>query len=268
MKILQSTLLIFLIVAASACKKSDTPVITSSAAKVNISFLSTVNDSKLSTDTMIYSNSLGQRFMINDLQYFISGIEFHQCNAGWQKVTTDQGIHYTDVKIPLTENWALNDNFNGSCYDSLRFIFGLNESDNYSNRFPDPPERDMFWPEILGGGYHYMKMNLKWKNDTMENLMPFMFHLGIGQTYAFPGSDSITGFIQNYFSVSLPCSFSHRNEKIIYLFINMKIDRWMDGVNAFDFMAYPMGLMQNEAGMLKAIQNGKNSFNAGRLIIL
>ena len=52
-----------------------------------------------------------------------------------------------------------------------------------------------------------MKMNLKWKNNSMSQAFPFMFHLGIGQVYASDtiNTDSIIGFVQNYFRVSLPC---------------------------------------------------------------
>jgi hypothetical protein len=41
----------------------------------------------------------------------------------------------------------------------------------------------------------------------------------------------------------------------------MNVDKWFDGNNAFDFAAYPNGIMQNEAGMFKACQNGKQAFS-------
>ena len=55
----------------------------------------------------------------------------------------------------------------------------------------------MFWPEMLGGGYHYMKMNMIWSDTSALN--PFNMHLGIGQIYSSlePNVDSITGFVPN-----------------------------------------------------------------------
>ena len=62
----------------------------------------------------------------------------------------------------------------------------------------------MMWPDILGGGYHYMMINGKWKNENnvTDN---FAFHLGIGQLYKSNviDVDSIYAFVQNYFYVKL-----------------------------------------------------------------
>ncbi len=256
-----------LLILITACKRSDDPKITPVAGQVKISFSHTVNGVPLVKDSMLYINSRGQHYMVNDLQYFISGLEFHQCNAGWKKITTDAGIHYADIRIPGSETWELKDFLSAACYDSIRFIFGLTATDNLSNRFPDPPERDMFWPEMLGGGYHYMKMNLKWKNETMPQQMPFMFHLGIGQAYAggIVNPDSVIGFIHNQFTLQLPCEFIPAPGKNGLIDLNMSVEKWFDGAASFDFSAYPMGIMQNQEGMFKAIQNGKKAFSARQL---
>jgi hypothetical protein len=121
----------------------------------------------------------------------------------------------------------------------------------------------MFWPEVLGGGYHYMKMNLKWKAPGISEQTPFMFHLGIGQMYA--GNtidpDSIIGFIQNYFTVSLPFTCQVRSDTPNPVCtIIMNIEKWFDGQYAFDFDDYPKGIMQNQDGMFKGCKNGRNAF--------
>ena len=108
-----------------------------------------------------------------------------------------------------------------------------------------------------------MKLNLKYKSDTMAMMMPFMFHLGIGQIYSgnTTNTDSITGFVQNYFTVHLPLSGVILEEgKMKTLTLRMNIEKWFDGQNAFDFSKYSMGIMQNEEGMSLAVQNGKNVF--------
>ena len=113
-------------------------------------------------------------------------------------------IHYVDTDLPETWEYALLDKIPAGNYDSISFTFGISEEKNQSLMFVNPPESYMFWPELLGGGYHYMKLNGKWEN-LESNILPFNFHLGIGQIRD-PETQEIIGFEQNYFRVSLPNS--------------------------------------------------------------
>jgi hypothetical protein len=212
---------------------------------------------------MIYQTSLGNSYKVADLQYFISRVSLHPVKGKWQDILTDDGIHYTDARNNYSCSWWLNDRFPAGSCDSVAFTFGLDERQNISSRFPDPPQRDMFWPDVLGGGYHYMKMNLTWKNGSMAQPLPFMFHLGIGQVYASNNvnTDSIVGFVQNYFRVSLPCKLDLSAGGYHQVNLQMNVDRWFDGQNAFDFSAYPTGIMQDQEGMYRARQNGRSAFS-------
>lgn len=254
--------IIILILILLSCSRTEGPHITTYNG-VTIRFRHLVNNSELKKDTLKYVNAAGQQYMVNDLQYFISSVKFHKCNGNWYEIKSDDGLHYTDIDIPSTCDWEIKDILPEGCYDSLSFIFGLDENDNISNRFPDPPMRDMFWPEVLGGGYHYMKMNLKWKNDTMSEQRPFMMHLGIGQIYSQPGSNpgDIIGFIQNYFPVVMPFNLIIDHSVATEFTIKMNIGKWFSGDNVFDLSQYPMGIMQNQEGMFRAIQNGRNAFS-------
>ena len=107
-------------------------------------------------------------------------------------------------------------------------------------------------------------MNLKWKNPSMNDLMPFMFHLGIGQVYKgnVTDPDSIIGYVPNYFTVRLP--FYHKmkeGEVKNSWMIMMNIEKWFDGFYTFDFTDYPKGIMQNQEGMFTAAKNGRNAFS-------
>lgn len=247
----------------SSCRKDHSPVITPiKKSTIQINFIHHVNDEILTFDSFLYTNSLGQRYMVNDLQYFISGLAIHAEHGDWIDITDNQGIHYIDAKVDSTCHWNLSQEIPCCVYDSVRFIFGLDEASNYSNRFPDPPERDMFWPDILGGGYHYMKMNMTWKYDTMPEPLPFMFHVGIGQMYhGEVNPDSIIGFIQNYFMVKLDAPLDLTAGLNAPVNLAMNVARWFDGQNAFDFSEYPMGIMQSQKGMYFACQNGRKAFS-------
>jgi hypothetical protein len=118
----------------------------------------------------------------------------------------------------------------------------------------------MFWPDMMGGGYHYMKMNGKWL-DTLNQLSPFNFHLGIGQTYDDEGN--ITGFVQNYFRVSLPGSFFLVEKNMTkHITIIMNIESWFDTPHAWDHNYWGGAIMMNQEAMQQAKENGYDVFAA------
>jgi hypothetical protein len=248
----------------SSCIKNHSLEITPiNYGNIIFTFSHKVNGEPLKFDTLFYHTSVGNEYMVNDLQYFISHVSVHSVKGKWYDITTHDGIHYVDARDNFSCSWWVNDLMSAGIYDTVAFIFGLDEKQNISGRFPDPPERDMFWPDILGGGYHYMKMNLKWKNSTMEQTLPFMFHLGIGQVYASDtiNTDSIIGFVQNYFRVSLPCKLDLTGGGYHQVMLQMNVDRWFDGQYAFNFSDYPDGIMQNQEGLFRACKNGRNAFD-------
>ena len=125
-----------------------------------VRFENKVDSLPLVLDTMLYENASSDFYSITDLQYFISDISLHRNDGFNYTAPDDNGIHYVDARIPSSLYWVLNKSMPYGKFDSVSITFGINAVKNYSNRFPNPPERDMYWPDILGGGYHYMKMNL------------------------------------------------------------------------------------------------------------
>ena len=230
---------------------------------VIITFSHKVKGENLKFDTMLYKTSLGNEYEIDNLKYFISEISFHSVKKAWQEITMDKGIHYVDASDNYSCSWWVNDLFPAGSYDTVSFTFGLNEHQNLTGLFPDPPQRDMLWPEILGGGYHYMMMDLKWENSSMTQAQPFNFHLGIGQMYAGDtlNTDSIIGYIQNYFRVRIPCKLEITQGKYHQVILEMNLEKWFDGKYAFDFSNYPDGIMQVQEGMFKACANGRDAFS-------
>jgi hypothetical protein len=147
-------------------------------------------------------------------------------------------------------------------YDSIGFVFGLNEIDNQSYRFNNPPDSNMAWSELLGGGYHYMMLNgWFYQGDTLN--APLNIHLGRGQIYkgTTPDTDSITGFVDNYFSVCLPISFSIKRNETATLTIIMNIDNWFKTPHLYDFNYWGGHIMQNQPAMQCLKENGENVFS-------
>ena len=254
-----------LLCSISSCVKENAMYVSpvTKGDNVAISFVHFVDGELLKLDTMAYETSLKNRYMVTDLQYFISCVRLHQAGGKWIDINPDCEIHYVDLRIPKTWSWILSRSYPDMTADSVSFVFGLDCGNNISFRFPDPPERDMFWPEVLGGGYHYMKLNMKWKNAEMTEMLPFMFHLGTGQVYKgnVVNTDSIIGFVPNFFTVTFPFTPVMKSGGAYSNWvIRMNVGNWFDGAYAFDFSDYPKGIMQNQEGMFKATQNGKKAF--------
>ncbi len=251
--------IIFLMLLVSCKKKEDAEIRFGS---IHFSFSHHVDDQVLIRDTMLYMNAADNRYMVTELQYFISDVILYRLNKEPVHISLDSGIHYIDTDIPSTWEWAVNDVIPIDKYDSISFIFGLDENTNKDLLFTDPPESLMFWPDQLGGGFHYMKLNGKWL-DNNNQVNPFNFHLGIGQTYDTLGK--VTGYVQNYFRVNLPNSSFLMTDKTMNINIVMDINRWFNSPNVWDFNSWGGSIMQNEDAMRTACENGRNVFEIGSI---
>jgi hypothetical protein len=249
-----------------SCEHTETPspVPPAQTGIVGIRFIHVVDAVPLELDTLKYITNGGINYKIADLQYFISGITLYIHGGGSLVLSDGDSIRYVDARMPETQSWLPAATIPAVQYDSVAFTFGLDDNQNISNRFPNPPERDMFWPEVLGGGYHHMKLNSVWKNSNTNIESPFMMHLGTGQIYSSPqpDPDSITGFVPNWFHVSLPGSgFSLQADSTLVLGIVMRIDRFFNGPpNLLDLYVLPQGIMQDQELMGKVRENGKGAF--------
>ena len=250
-------LLIFSIIVG--CKKNNEPDEEEKFANLTLKF-AFYNESKLlEFDTMIYENEAGNQYLVSEIQYFVSDVILHKSDGNDILIDEWKDIHYIDTDISSTHTWKIPDKLAPGNYNSISFTFGICEGKNQSLMFLNAPESFMFWPEYLGGGYHYMKLNGKWLSNE-NKINPFDFHLGIGQIYySYP--DSITGFIQNYFEVHLPSSsFELVDNQTKEIEISMNIENWFRNPNVYDHDVYGGDIMQNQEPMKLACENGHDVF--------
>ena len=215
-----------------------------------------INGKPLITDTLCYVIEAGNEFMITEIQWFLSQIELQDEQGVW--IPMEPRIFYIDTNIPESQTYRISSIPTGK-YKTLRFNFGLDEEDNRTGLFSDPPESHMFWPEPLGGGYHYMKLNGKYLDEN-EELAPLNIHLGIGQ------NESHTEFYQNYFSVEIPIDFAILENAENQLNLTMIIDNWFRNPNLYDFNEYGSAIMQNQAAQQALKENGNDVFKIGQNI--
>ena len=253
-------LIIVLALLAVACTKPN------EMAEINLNIGYEVNGKPLVADTLCYENEAGNQFLITEIQWFLSNIELKNEASDWIMLhqpdlsdTLDiSRVFYIDTDIP--ESQTLH-----SCpievghYTVIRFTFGLDEIDNYTGLFCDPPESEMFWPYILGGGYHYMKLNGKYLNSE-GRLAPLAIHLGIGQ------NEDCTEFYQNYFIVEFPIDFDVKANTENSIDLTMVIDNWFRYSNTIDFNVFGSSIMQNQAAQQAIKENGQDVFIIGKLL--
>ena len=219
---------------------------------VNIGY--SVNGKALVTDSLCYRNEAGNEFLITEIQWFISKMELQDEHGEW--VTLEPLFFYIDTNIPESQTLEIKSIPVGK-YKALRFVFGLDEEDNRTGLFTDPPESEMFWPDLLGGGYHYMKLNGKYL-DVEDRLAPLAIHLGIGQ------NEDHSQFYQNYFTVKLPIDFTITETSENQLDLTMIIDNWFRNPNLYDFNEYGSHIMQNQAAQQALKENGNDVFRIGK----
>ena len=234
-------------VLATSCKKEEVKSIAPT-----FFFQHIVNGWDLQKSVMNYTNLAGNVYEVDEIQYFISEITLKTTSGKLIPITSDNAIHYVDMAIPSSLSWKTADLIPATEYDSISFVFGINEAKNKTGLFVNPPERDMFWPDMMGGGFHYMKINGKWKAPGDE-IKAFNFHIGIGM-------DAMGTFYQNYFKVTLPFKHvpSSANNIIV---ITMNIEKWFESPNLWDWNVIGGKIMQNQPAMKKACENGTHVFS-------
>ena len=241
------TLVLAAIIAISCTKPT-------SHGNMSVSVNYSVNGKPLITDSLCYHNEARNEFMITEIQWFISKMELQNEQGEW--IALEPRIFYIDTNIPESQTINITSIPVGT-YKALRFIFGLDEEYNHTGLFSDPPESEMFWPDVLGGGYHYMKLNGKYVNE--EGLLaPVAIHLGIGQ------NADHSEFYQNYFTVELPIDITIAESTENQLDLTMVIDNWFRNPNLYDFNEFGSAIMQNQAAQQLLKENGKDVFKIGK----
>ena len=109
----------------------------------------------------------------------------------------------------------------------------------------------MFWPDYLGGGYHYMKTNILYL-DKDGKINAFNCHIGRGQVYNAEGEP--VEYIDNDFRVKVAVKKVNG-----FAVINLDISMMFDYPNAEIFTDYH-GIMNNQKAMKTFSENIKAGF--------
>ena len=282
MKTCQTLLVIFLFLTVAACSDKNKEMNSEGAISMNIQH--TIENIPFVKDQFLYTNKAGNMYMISDIQWFMSDIALTKTDGTIVRPDSSQKYIYIDTELPETSRIEFN-HLPAGQYQKISFTFGIDEKHNTSYRFVNPPESYMFWPEYLGGGYHYMKLNGKWiDQEGLE--VPFNFHLGIGQlpvenrfsstNFFHFGSvaeyahcegftpplalPDVLTFVQNYFSVSQNISFEVLPDLNTDIVLEMQLNQWFDASIVYDHNEWGGSVMQQQEVQEIARENGKSVF--------
>ena len=231
----------------SSCKKDkdEDPVPTPPAAKetnliLNLNY--NVDGSAIIFDTIQYQNEAGNQYSISKLHYYLSGFTFIKSDGN--AINTDN-VFYVDIANSSTNKLTFK-NFPVGNYTAIQFHIGLDSVHNITNALPNTIENiNMAWPEPMGGGYHFMKLEGHFISGT--STFGYAMHLGLNPYLVSPS-------VNKTFSVTKDVNNN--------INLNMNINEWYKNPLIYDFNVdgnYSMGSMP---AMMKLANNGVDVFNA------
>ncbi len=228
-KILFITLLIA--ITFSSCDKPTQTDLT-------INFTHSVDGEELTTNSMVYTNSAGENYDVQTLKYLISDITLHTDDGN--SLLLDE-VHFIDISNQSTYIFTVKDVPNNN-YTSISYTMGLDTIRNMNNLYINESYHSaMAWPETNGGGYHYMKLEGAYNNDSTF----YNTHTGgtMGGDYSFNNMEDISLTVDDDLGD-------------VSINVNMEINNWYNSPNQIEFSSYGMGIMMNMMMQMNIQMNG------------
>ena len=210
-------------------------------------FIHKIAGDPLEFDSIRYANEFGNSYSIVTLKYFISAVTLQQTNGESLELVKNRYIDASDVR---TCTFTASERIPAGPFSNLSFIFGLDPQTNISGRFPNAPENRMEWPEFMGGGYHYMK--LEGKIDSAGDIRNFQAHTG--------QLDGIARFIK----VSLDSPSFLIDNKGVTITVVMDINEWWHAPHTIDLNTIT-SIMDNGSVQQQLMENGADVFSLGAI---
>ena len=204
---------------------------------LTINFTHTVDGIELTTNSMIYTNAAGENYDVKTLKYLISNITLHD-DLGYVVL---KDIHFIDISDESTFSFTI-ENIPNNNYYAISYTMGLDTIKNINNSYINESYHSaMAWPETNGGGYHYMKLEGSYNNDSTF----YNTHTGgtMGNDYSFNNADNI----------SLTVDDDLGNVSIN---VDMDINNWYNSPQ-IEFSSYGMGIMMNMMMQENIQENGR-----------
>ena len=205
---------------------------------IQIHFNHIANENPIIFNSLINTTSSGQNYSVINLFYIISDISLTDEEGNVLENIAE--THFVTSSDTNSYKLFIPEKITKGNYANIEFVFGLNSIKNISNQFlNDNFHLQMFWPEFMGGGYHYMKLEGKYNNDSNF----YATHTG--------GLNGTDYSIRKSFPLNLN---SCENGKTHNIQITMDINNWYNNPN--EIIITSDGIMNNELLQQQLMENG------------
>ena len=198
--------------------------------------------------TTEFTDENGEILIIERLRYLISKVILTNSYGDEIEIGNYKLVDLTDNN---TLNYATNIVVPPGTYTGISFVYGFNEEDNMDQVYLDLNTASWNWPEMLGGGYHFMQLDGTFTSPTNQSPLPFNYHNGTARI-----SDGV--FEQNFIRVNIT-ELSIDNSTTID--IKMNLAEWFKNPNLWDLNVLNTGLMGNYDAQRKMNENGQSVFS-------
>ena len=223
-----------------ACKKDETTPPVQPDQELTIIVNYQVDGAALVRSQMSYTNEAGNPFSVSTLNYYLSGFSVQKLDGSWQEY---EDIVYIDAFDPGKNSFLLKGIPAGN-YQAFKVIIGLEPDHNISNSLPPTTDNiNMIWPDIMGGGYHFMKLEGYFK-DTANQNQGYAMHLGKNTFH----SEAV---------ISDPYVIKTGKDT---LRLSMDLAEWFKDPNTYDFNIQGNYSMGKDSSMRKLSENGHDVF--------
>ena len=140
----------------------------------------------------------------------------------------------------------------------LKFTFGFTDADNIDGIYPDLNSRSFNVPMMMGGGYHFMQFDGKYKDSNNQNAN-FNYHA----IRAVNASNPMNLILEDTsFEVEIGTFELSKNTAIE---IKMNVAEWFKNPNLWDLNVLNTVLMPNFDAQKMMSENGRNVFDVGTI---
>lgn len=220
----------------AGCKKEE-----QGAGTVGIEIAYKVDSKNLVFDVKDYNCEAGYPYEISKLEYYLSAFSMKDSKG---KLHTSASVFYVNAKRSETNLLTFADVPAGD-YTDLYFTIGLDTAKNKTNFLDATVDNtNMAWPDMMGGGYHFMKFEGYFTNASTNT--GFALHLGRNG---------------NAVMVHLTRSFTVKANQSNPLNLTMNINEWFKNPQVYDFVTDGQYSMSNNTAMQKLSANGVDVFN-------
>ena len=246
---------------SAEAEKDDGSCTYPTEASVKINFTHNFNGSTVEQsdfDMLKYTNADATTMSITKLQYLISDVRFYKANGDSVVI---EGYHLIDLEDANSFSYTLPQAVGTAPYIGIGFNYGFDEEDNISGQYADLNAASWSSPEMLGGGYHQMKLEGRYIDD-MGDTVSYQYH-NLSTIRQINGPD--TTFHANYANINLAQSMELTGNATIE--IRMAIDEWFENPHTWDLDSMYSMLMPNYNAQLLMTENSYSVFSVGDVTV-